>query len=443
MTRLNVLTLRRWRDLDAVEQARIMDRATATILDPELLASISAIYADVAARGDQAVADATAKWDRATVAADQLLVSQAAIDEAHATIDPALLDAIRVAIAQVRAFNEAQVEAAPSWRKETRPGVVVGERHHPIPSAGLFVPCGKGSFPSVLVMIGVPAIVAGVAEITVIVPPVPGSDRVDPGVLATAKELGITRIVRANGPAGIAAVVLGTETIGRVSKVVGPGSPAVMAAQILAQLHGVGTNMLCGPSESLVLADDSADIVRVTADLLNEAEHGADSAALLVTDSLALVEAVDAEMARQIAALPEARAAYARSALSELGGAFLFDSMDEAVAFAGEYAPEHMQIATRDPEATLAKLTYAGEVLLGQDSPVSAANFVIGVPATLPTGGFARINGGITARTFMTTASVARLTEDGLRSLAPATLALADHEGFPAHANALRIRGMG
>jgi histidinol dehydrogenase len=443
MTRLNVLMLRRWRELDAAEQARIMGRATAAILDPKLLASIGEIYADVAARGDQAVSDATAKWDKATVGPDELLVSQATIDEAHATLDPALLDAIRVAITQVRAFNEAQLEASPDWRRETRPGVVVGERHHPIPSAGLFVPCGKGSFPSVLVMIGVPALVAGVKDITVIVPPVPGTNRVDPGVLATAKELGITRVVRANGPAGIAAVVLGTQTIGRVAKIVGPGSPAVTAAQVLAQLHGVGTNMLCGPSESLVLADDSADIVRLTADLLNEAEHGADSAALLVTDSLALVESVDAEMARQIARLPEQRASYARTALSELGGAFLFDTIDEATAFAGDYAPEHMQIATRDPEATLAKLTYAGEVLLGQDSPVSAANFTIGVPATLPTGGFARINGGITARTFMTTASVARLTEDGLRSLAPATLALADHEGFPAHANALRIRGMG
>ncbi len=440
---MNVLTLRRWRDLDAAEQARIMDRATATILDPRLLAAIGEIYADVAARGDQAVVDATARFDNAQIAADDLLVSQAAIDEAHASIAPALLEAIRVAITQVRAFNEAQLAATPDWRRETRPGVVVGERHHPIPSAVLFVPCGKGSFPSVLVMIGVPAVVAGVPEITVVVPPMPGTARVDPGVLATAKELGITRVLRANGPAGVAAVVLGTPTISRVSKIIGPGSPAVMAAQILAQMHGVGTNMLCGPSESLVLADDSVDIVRLTADLLNEAEHGADSAALLATDSLAVAEAVDAEMARQIATLPETRAAYARSALSNLGGAFLFDTMDEATAFAGDYAPEHMQIATRDPEATLAKLTYAGEVLLGQHSPVSAANFTIGVPATLPTGGFARINGGVTARTFMTTASIAELTEDGLRSLASPTLALADHEGFPAHANALRIRGMG
>ncbi len=159
---MNVLALRRWAQLDAAEQARIMDRATASILDPKLLASIGEIYADVAARGDQAVADATLRFDRVVIAADDLLVSQVAIDEAHATIDPALLDAIRVGIASVRAFNEAQLTASPNWRKEIRPGVVVGERHHAIPSAGLFVPCGKGSFPSVLVMIGTPAVVAGV-----------------------------------------------------------------------------------------------------------------------------------------------------------------------------------------------------------------------------------------------------------------------------------------
>jgi len=439
---MNVLTLRRWAELDTAEQARIMGRATAAILDPKLLASIGEIYADVAARGDQAVADATLKFDNAVIAPDDLLVSQAAIDEAHASVAPELLDAIRVAITSVRAFNQAQLAESPDWRREIRPGVEVGERFRPIPSVGLFVPCGKGSFPSVLVMIGVPAVVAGVPEITVVVPPLPGTDQVDPGVLATAKELGITRIVRANGPAGVAAVVLGTATVPRVAKIVGPGSPAVTAAQVLAQLHGVATNLLCGPSESLIIADDSIDPVRLAADLLNEAEHGADSAALLVTDSLAVAEAVDREITTQLAALPEPRASYARSALSVLGGAFLFDSMPEAVAFAGAYSPEHLQIATRDPEATCAGLSDAGEALLGQDSPVSAANFTIGVPATLPTGGFARINGGVTSRTFMTCTSVARLTEAGLASLAKATVTLADHEGFPAHAAALRIRGM-
>jgi histidinol dehydrogenase len=440
---MKVLTLRRWAELDASERNRILERATSQILDPKLLESIGRIYADVAARGDVAVADATERFDGVRLDPNALLIDQAVIDAAHAALPPALLDAIRFAIASVRAFNEAQLAASPDWRREIRPGVEVGERMRPIPSAGLFVPCGKGSYPSVLVMIGTPAAVAGVPEITVVVPPMPGTDRVDPGVLATAKELGIRRVLRANGPAGVAAVALGTATIPRVAKIVGPGSPAVTAAQVLAQIHGVATNMLCGPSESLIIADDSIDPVRLAADLLNEAEHGADSAALLVTDSLRVAEAVDDEIAGQLDRLPEPRLSYARSALSVLGGAFLFDSMDEAVEFAGTYAPEHLQIATRDPEATLARLTYAGEALLGQDSPVSAANFTIGVPATLPTGGFARINGGVTSRTFMTTTSIARLTAAGLASLALATLALADHEGFPAHAAALRIRGLG
>jgi histidinol dehydrogenase len=439
---MKLLALRVWGELGPDERATIMARSTHKIFDPALMASIERIYEDVAARGDAAVADATERFDGVRIDPSALLIDEATIDAAHATLDPALLDAIRVGIASVRAFNEAQIEASPDWRREIRPGVVVGERMRPIPSAGLFVPCGKGSFPSVLVMIGTPAVVAGVPDLTVVVPPLPGTDRVDPAVLATARELGITRVLRSNGPAGVAAVALGTQSVPKVRKIVGPGSPAVTAAQIIAQVHGVATNMLCGPSESLIIADDSADVVRLAADLLNEAEHGADSAAILVTDSRALAEAVDAEAARQIEALPQQRADYARSAVTVLGGVFLFPTMGDAVDFAGEYAPEHLQIATRDPEADLERLRYAGEVLLGQDTPVSAANFTIGVPATLPTGGFAAINGGVTARTFMTATSVARLTADGLASLAPATLALADHEGFPAHANALRIRGL-
>ena len=175
---MKLLSLRVWSELDAAERTRIMERSTHTIFDPGLMAAIGRIYDDVKARGDQAVIDATRVLDKVEI--DALLVPEAEIAAAHATLDPALLDAIRVGIRQVRAFNEAQVAAAPAWRKEISPGVVVGEEHRPIPSVGLFVPCGKGSFPSVLVMIGVPAVVAGVPEITVIVPPLPGTTRGGP-----------------------------------------------------------------------------------------------------------------------------------------------------------------------------------------------------------------------------------------------------------------------
>ncbi len=443
---MQILAIRRWADLPEAERARLLARSTAAIFAPELMTSIEAIFRDVAARGDQAVLDATERFDGVRLTADRVQVSEAEIDAAHASTPPALLGGIREAIANSRRFNEAQLATtAADWQREVRPGFVLGERFAPIPSAGLFVPTGKASYPSVLCQIGTPAVVAGVAEIAVVVPPAPGSaaGTVDPATLAAARELGIARVFRANGPAGIAALAFGTATVPRVMKIVGPGSPAVTAAQVLAQRYGVATQMLCGPSESLLIADDSADPWRLAIDLLNEAEHGTDSAATLVTDSQALAEAVDAAVARQIVDLPEVRRAAARVALSDLGGVILVGSMDEAVAFANAYAAEHVQIATRDPEATLKGLRYAGEALLGQDTPIGASSYTIGIPATLPTGGYAKLNGGVTARTFLTSTSTARLSPAALAELAGPTLALADHEGFPAHANAFRLRGLG
>jgi histidinol dehydrogenase len=442
---MQVLAIRRWADLPDADRRRLLARSTAAIFDLEMMDAIEAIFDDVRARGDRAVLDATARHDRVHLTADRLPVPEADIAAAHAAIEPALLAGIREAIANSRRFNEALVAAsATDWQREVRPGFLVGERFAPIPSAGLFVPTGKASYPSVLCQIGTPAVVAGVQSIVVVVPPIPGSadGAVDPATLAVAHELGIGRVFRANGPAGIAALTFGTETLPSVSKVVGPGSPAVTAAQVLAQRYGTATQMLCGPSESLLIADDTADPWRLAIDLLNEAEHGADSAATLVTDSERLAIAVDAAVAEQIARLPEVRSAAARVALSDLGGVMLVDSMEAAVAFANDYAAEHVQIATRDPEATLAGLRYAGEALLGQDTPIGASSYTIGIPATLPTGGYARLNGGVTARTFLTSTSTARLSSEALAELAGPTLALADHEGFPAHANAFRLRGL-
>lgn len=443
---MQVLAVRRWKELDDTERRRILARSTAAIFDRDLMAAIETIFEEVRTRGDEAVLDATARHDGVRLTADRLAVSEVEIETAHAALDPRLLAGIREAIANSRRFNEAQLAATThDWQREVRPGFVVGERFAPIPSVGLFVPTGKASYPSVLCQIGTPAIVAGVPDIVVLVPPLPDppDGRVDPATLAVAHELGIRRVFRANGPAGIAALTFGTASIPSVVKIVGPGSPAVTAAQVWAQRHGTGTQMLCGPSESLIVADGSADPWRLAIDLLNEAEHGTDSAATLVTDSEALAMAVDAAIAEQVVGLPAVRAAAARVALSDLGGVMLVDTMDEAVAFADAYAAEHVQIATVDPAATLAGLHYAGEALLGQDTPIGASSYTIGIPATLPTGGYARLNGGVTARTFQTSTSTAQLSPTALAELAEPTLALADHEGFPAHANAFRLRGLG
>jgi len=259
-------------------------------------------------------------------------------------------------------------------------------------------------------------------------------------VLVVARELGIAEVFRANGPAGVAALAFGTERIPRVRKVVGPGSPPVAATQIECQRHGCVSQMLLGPSESLIVADDSADPRLLAADLLNEAEHGGDSASVLVTDSDALVAATQAHLTAQLAALPEPRRGYATQALGVNGGAVLVADLAEAVEVANRYAPEHMQIVAREEAAVLGGIVHAGEILLGQSTPISAANYVLGVPAALPTGGFARVTGGITAETFLKKASIAKASPEALARMAPSILALAEHEGFPAHAAAVRAR---
>jgi histidinol dehydrogenase len=435
------LAVRRLARLTAAERRRLLDRSTATIFDPQLVAGVREVVEDVRRHGDEAVVRALARHDGADCRASELRVTEAEFAAARAAVSPELLAAIRRGIGTIRAFNERVLEGA-SWQAELEPGLVLGERCGPIDSAGLFVPSGKGSFPSVLMQIGTPAIVAGVPRIAVVVPPVVGRGaEVDPAVLVVAEELGLTDVFRANGPAGVAALAVGTETIPRVSKVVGPGSPAVTAAQIQVQALGCSTVMLFGPSESLVIADDTADPRLLAADLLNEAEHGSDSAALLVTPSEALVGAVSEELDAQLAALPEPRRSYAAAAVSEYGGAVVVDDLDEACSFANEYAPEHLQVVTGDPDGVLARLEHAGEILLGP-TPFSAANYVLGIPATLPTGRYARVSSGVTARTFVKTSSIGRVSPAALARLAPAILALAEHEGFPAHAAAIRIRGL-
>ncbi len=434
------MRVQRWSQMDTAAREEFLIRGTQRIFDPDLAAGVREITEDVRINGDVAVCRALARFDRCEVAPDHLLLTDQEIDEAADAVSPDVLAAIRVGIANVRAYNE-RVLADADWRIEPSPGLEVGEQTRPIASVAIFVPSGKGSFPSVLVQIGTPAVVAGVPEITVVVPPAPGADgRVDAAVLAVARELGLRRILRANGPAGIAAVAFGTERIRRVDKVLGPGSPPVQAAMLEVQRHGCVTQMVLGPSESLILADDSADPRLLAADLLNEAEHGGDSASVLVTDSAALVAACEAHVAEQIDLLPEPRRGYARASLGPNGGAVLVADMDEGIEVANLWAPEHMQIAARHDEALLARIDHAGEILLGQGTPISAANYVIGVPAALPTGRFARVSSAITARTFTKTISVARTSDAALERMAAPICALADHEGFPAHAAAIRIR---
>lgn len=430
-----------WSAMDDAARDALCARGLGDIFDPALRESIAALIEDVRVRGDAAVCDALARFDGITLTPDRLRVTAEEIDAA--TVSPQVDAALDDAIAHCRAFNEQVRARASDWSFEPEPGLRVGEKITPITSAGLFVPSGKASYPSVAYQLGVPAVVAGVPRIALVVPPVPGgAGEVDPAVLVVCRKLGIRDVFRVNGPAGLAALGFGTESIPRVRKIVGPGSPAVTCAQVELQRHGVTTMMLLGPTESLVIADTSADPVRLAADLLIEAEHGTDSSVVLVTPSAALAEATDAELARQLADLPPVRAEAARASLGTNGGCVLVDDLGVAVEVANRFAPEHLQVAVADDavDAVVDGLRHAGEILVGQHTPFSAANFVIGCPASLPTSGFAEVSSGITVEAFLKRTAVARADATALTRMAPSITALADHEGFPAHAAAIRRR---
>jgi histidinol dehydrogenase len=430
-----------WARMSEAERTALCDRGLTAIFDTDLKLAIGRIIDDVRANGDEAVCRALRDFDRVTLEPHQLKATQNEL--AAATVSSEVDVAIDDAIAHLRAFNEQLMARAADWSFESEPGLTVGEKVTPITSAGLFVPSGKASYPSVAYQLAVPATVAGVPTLALVVPPMPdGSGRIDPAVLVVCRKLGITEVFRVNGPAGVAALGFGTETIPKVRKIVGPGSPPVACAQVEMQRFGVATMMILGPTESMVIADESADPRLAAADLLNEAEHGTDSAVVLITTSVALVEAIEVHLEAQLTLLPVARAEAARAALRVNGGCVFVGDLGEAAEVANRWAPEHLQVAVGEAaEAELLDLLVnAGEILIGQHTLFSAGNFVIGCPASLPTGGFAHVSSGITADTFLKRTAIARADAAALRRMTPTILAMSAHEGFPAHANAAQQR---
>ena len=429
-----------WSEMATDARRSLVDRGIATIYDDALRDGIVAIIEDVRTRGDAAVLDALRRFDGCELAAGGLRVSSDELDAGLAATSHDVVDALADAIAHLRRFNEKICERG-DWSFESDPGLVVGERVTPIESAGLFVPSGKGSFPSVLVQLAVPAQVAGVASLVVAVPPLPGArGSVDPAVLAACRLLGLDDVFRVNGPAGIAALAFGTESIPKVRLVVGPGSPAVTCAQVEVQRFGTVTTMVLGPTESLIIADDTTDVRLLAFDLLNEAEHGSDSTSLLVTTSASLVASIQREVAILLATLPEPRRTYAADALGVNGGVIVVADLDEAASVSNAFGPEHLQLALAHPDAVLARIRHAGEILIGQQTPFSSANYVLGCPASLPTSGFAKVSSGVTADTFRKRTAIARMDAAAMRQVTPSIVALARHEGFPAHEAAARAR---
>src|SRR5712691_4820478 len=426
--------------MDASKRARLLRRAEIQI--DELIERVRPIIQGVHQRGDEALIEFTARFDHVQLAPERLRVSREEIDRAYQVLDTSVRGAIEHAIRNVRTFHERQMPHE-QWFTQVAPGVMAGEKITPVTSVGLYVPRGKGAFPSVMYMLATPASIAGVPRIVVCTPPGPGGE-VDLASLVAADLCGVHEIYRIGGAHAIAALAYGTASIARVYKITSPGSGFVSAAKRL--LYGtVDVGLPAGPSESITLADADADPELVARDLLIEAEHGPDSSSLLVTDSRALAEAVMTLLPGKMAALPEWRQAFCRTVFEApegTGGIVLASSMREGVHFVNEYAPEHLEVQVREPFALLPELKNAGEILLGPHTPFCTGNYSVGTNAVLPTGGFAHTYSCTSVFDFLKRTGIAYLTREGYASLSDATRRLAEFEGFPAHANAVTERPM-
>jgi histidinol dehydrogenase len=396
------------------------------------VAAVQQVLADVAHRGDDAIVELARKYDDPDFSAGQIRVAPEEMKSAHGRIPPELLSALRRSIAQVREYQAHVMPTPPE--PLCRPGVELGMRFTPLDSAGLYFPGGKASYPSTLIMLAVPAQVAGVKRIAVCTPP-SRFGRSDL-VLAACHELGMTDVFRAGGPAAIAAMAFGTATIPAVDKIVGPGNRYVQLAK-RALAGCVGIDGFLGPSEILVLADDSARADFIAADLIAQAEHDPGSCFLL-TDSERLAVEVTRQIEWQVASL--SRSAAITKALREDSAIILGPSIDDLIPLANEFAAEHVNLQTRDDAATLAKLRHGGAVFLGPWSPVAAGDYVAGPSHCLPTNTTARFSSGISVYEFLTRSSVERYEKEGIAADAPAIEALARAEGLDAHAASARIR---
>ncbi|MBF0262268.1 MAG: histidinol dehydrogenase [Magnetococcales bacterium] len=402
-----------------------------------LLPVVAPIIERVKNEGDAALIDFNAKFDKVEMHASQLKASEAEFEQAHRNLPEDVKEVIRRSAANIRSFHEAQMPDA-MWFKEIQPGIMAGEKITPIPSIGLYVPRGKGAFPSVMLMLGLPAKIAGVEHIMVCTPPAPGG-LVDDATLFAAELCGIKEVYKTGGAQAIAAMAYGTETVPKVVKTSGPGSSYVSAAKRLLYSK-IDVGAPAGPSESIILCDENADPFVAALDLLIEAEHGPDSTAMLVTHDRKLAERVLEILPGLIADLPAQRRDFCTTVLTNYGGVVLTSSLDASIAFTNDFAPEHLEVMTEDPLFVANRIKHAGEILLGSHTPITIGNFSLGVNAILPTGGFAKTFSCVTVFDFLKRSSIGWVSRQGYADIKDTALRFAQYEGFSSHANAILKR---
>jgi histidinol dehydrogenase len=408
-------------------------RARNVALDAELMSTVSEIVADVRLRGDAALVDYTARFDGVRLERGALRVPEETLFEAARRADPAVVEALREAIKRVREFHEHEREK--SWEVVTSDGVRMGQRVTPLERAGLYVPGGTAGYPSSVVMNVVPAQAAGVPRIVVATPPRTLAE--NPAVAAALLELNVTEVYGVGGAQAVAALAYGTETVPRVDKITGPGNRYVAAAKKLV-FGAVGIDSIAGPTEVVVVADETARADFVAADMLAQAEHDEEASALLVTESERLAAEVAAQLERQARELPR-RGIVAKS-LTKYGAIILVENLSEACDLVNELAPEHLEIIARDEEELAARVRHAGAIFLGSHTPEAVGDYFAGPNHVLPTGGSARFSSALGVHDFVRRTNVLRYTERALARTAHLIAALAHAEGLDAHARSALIR---
>jgi histidinol dehydrogenase len=407
--------------------------ATKREVSADIEAAARAIVDDVAARGDIALIEATRKFDRLDLDAARLRVTRGEIDAAIKACDAKTLEALELARNRIESFHRQQMPADARFTDAL--GVELGWRWSAIESAGLYVPGGTAAYPSSVLMNAVPAQVAGVARVVMVVPSPDG--KLNPLVLAAARLGGVSDIYRVGGAQAIAALAYGTATIVPVAKIVGPGNAYVAAAKRLV-FGKVGIDMIAGPSEVLVISDQTGNAGWIAADLLAQAEHDVNAQSILITDSAALAAEVERAVQAQLATLP--RAPIARASWDDFGAVILVQNLDEAADLANAIAAEHLEIMTADAEALSAKVRNAGAIFLGPHTPEAIGDYVGGSNHVLPTARSARFSSGLGVLDFMKRTSILKCGPDQLRALGPAAMTLGKAEGLEAHARSVGLR---
>lgn len=417
-------------DFDKVPTSEILTRAI--LAEENVDAAVDAVLSAVQTEGDTALRRFEKQFDGAEL--DDLFVTQAELDAAESQVSPELLETLRQAADNIRAFHARQTHS--DFILTDKPGVVMGQRYTPIESVGVCVPGTPVAFPSTVLMDVIPAKIAGVREIIMATPPAPDGT-IAPAALAAAKIAGVTKILKCGGAQAVAAMAYGTQSVPKVDKIVGPGGAYVAAAK--RKVFGlVSIDMIAGPSEILVLADGNSNPKWVAADMLSQAEHDKLASAVLVTDSRTLAEAVRDELEIQLESLP--RKDVARASIDNNGKIIVTDSLEKAAEAANRIAPEHLELCVDEPFALLPRIRNAGSIFLGRNAPEALGDYFAGPNHTLPTSGTARFSSPLSVDDFVKKSSFLYYTQEALQAVSSQVQSFARQEGLEAHARAIAVR---